>query len=84
MNCLPQSSKIEAIVNSRPLSYVSSTDCDEPLTPSHLVVGRRVLNLPDYLGHSFEPGDEEFEVNASQLTKRMKHLASVLNHFWKR
>lgn len=76
--------EIEAVINSRPLSYISSSDYEEPLTPSHLVVSRRLLNLPDYLGHVCSPGDEDFEVNASQLTKRVKHLASVLNHFWKR
>ena len=72
------------MINSRPLSYISSTDYEEPLTHSHLIVGRRLLNLPDYLGHVCDPGDEDFEVNASQLTKRVKHLASVLSHFWKR
>eukprot|EP00731_Ephydatia_muelleri_P014947 Em0008g667a len=76
--------EIEAVINSRPLSYVSSADFEEPLTPSHLVVGRRLLNLPDYLGYVYDPDDEDFEVNASQLKRRMKHLANVLNHFWKR
>ena len=76
--------EIEAVINSRPLSYISSTDYEEPLTPSHLVVGRRHLNLPDYLGHVCDPGDEDIEVNASQLTKRVKHLATILNHFWRR
>ena len=76
--------EIEAVINSRPLSYVSAMDVEEPLTPSHLLVGRRILSLPDYLGHRCEPSDEDFEVSASQLTKRMKHLASVLNHFWRR
>ncbi len=76
--------EIEAVINSPPLSYVSSTDCEEPLTPSHLVVGRRLLNLPDYLEHICDPGDEDFEVNTSRLTKRVKQLASVLNHFRKR
>lgn len=28
--------KIESVINSRSLSYVSSSDLDEPLTPSHL------------------------------------------------
>ena len=32
--------EVEAIINSRPLSYVSTEDVDEPLTPSHLLVGR--------------------------------------------
>ena len=76
--------EIEAVINSRPLSYVSSTDLEEPLTSSRLVLGRRLLNLPDYLGYVYDPDDEDFEVNASQLKRRMKHFANVLNHFWKR
>ena len=41
--------EIESIINSRPLSYISAEDTEEPLTPSHLFIGRRVLNLPEYL-----------------------------------
>ena len=59
-------------------------DVEQPLTPSHLLVGRRILSLPNYLGHICELSDDDFEVSASQLTKSMKHLASVLNHFWRR
>ena len=76
--------EIEAVINSRPLSYVSATDVEELLTPSHLIVRRRLLSLPDYLGYVCDHGDEDFEVDASQLTKRMKHFAGVLNHFWRR
>ena len=32
----------------------------------------------------YDPGDDYFEVTTSQLTKRVKHLSSVLNHFWRR
>ena len=32
--------EVEEIVNSRPLSYVTSDDLEEPLTPSHLLVGQ--------------------------------------------
>ena len=39
--------EVEAIVNSRPISYLSSEDLEEPLTPSHLMIGHRVLSLPD-------------------------------------
>lgn len=39
--------EVEMILNSRPLSYVSSEDIEEPLTPSHLLVGYRVLSLSD-------------------------------------
>ena len=76
--------EIESIINSRPLSYVSAGDVEEPLTPSHLLIGRRVLNLPDHLRHLCDPGDEDFDVDSTQLTKRMKHLNNTLNHFWKR
>ena len=36
--------EVEATLNSCPISYVSSEDVDEPLTPSHLLVGRRLLS----------------------------------------
>ena len=29
--------EIELIINSRPLSYMTSSDLEEPLTPSHLI-----------------------------------------------
>ena len=76
--------EVESIINSRPLSYLASGDLEEPLTPSHLLIGRRVLNLPDYLDHLCERGDEDFDVNSTKLIKRMKHLSNILNHFWKR
>lgn len=61
--------EIEGVINSRPQSYVSSYDLEEPLTP-HLIVGRRLLNLPDYAGLPDDPEDEEFEVDAAHLQKR--------------
>ena len=76
--------EIEAVVNSRPLSYVAASDMEEPLTPSHLLVGRRILNLPDHLGCIDCQEDPEFSLDSNQLTKRMKHLSNVLNHFWNR
>ncbi len=34
--------EVEAVLNSCPLSYVSMDDIEEPLTPSHLLIGRRI------------------------------------------
>ena len=34
--------EIEVVLNSRPLSHISSPDLDEPLTPSHLLTGKRI------------------------------------------
>ena len=38
--------EVEAVINSRPLSYVTPDDLEEPLTPSHFLNGRHLLNLP--------------------------------------
>lgn len=76
--------EIESIINSRPLSYLTSSDLEEPLTPSHLLIGRRILTLPDNLGYTIESGDDEFMIDASQLDRRVKHLSNILNQFWKR
>jgi len=38
--------EIEMILKSRPLSYISTEDMEEPLTP-HLMARRRLLSLPD-------------------------------------
>ena len=35
--------EVELILNSRPLTYMSATDLEEPLTPTHLINGRRLL-----------------------------------------
>ena len=76
--------EIESVINSRPLTYVSAGDMEEPLTPSHLIVGRRILNLPDHLSHLDDLEDEEFSPDSTLLTRRMKHLGNTLNHFWNR
>ena len=75
--------EIEGIINSRPLSYLNSDDTEEPLTPSHLLVGHRLLSLPDNLSW-FEHEDEDFEVTSDSLQRRAKHLNNALNHFWRR
>ncbi len=74
--------EIEAVINSRPLTYLSPDDLEEPLTPSHFLYGKRVLSFPDGLHQ--QDVDEEFEPTQSLLTRRLKHLSATLNHFWRR
>ena len=76
--------EIEAIINSRPLSYLTPDDLEEPLTPSHLLIGRRVLSLPDNLSYQGEPEDSDFQMSADDLSRRVKHLNNTLNQFWRR
>ena len=75
--------EVEGIINSLPLTYVSSDDLEEPLTPSHLLVGRRLLSLPDGVGIT-EDNDDDFCVSDTTLQKRARHLNNVINHFWNR
>ena len=68
--------EVVVVLNSRPLSYVLSEDAEEPLTPSHLRVGYRILTLPD----SSIPDDPDYSPEG--LTRRLSHLSRILKHFW--
>ena len=56
--------EVESIINWRPLTYLSSGDLEEPLIPSHLIAGRRVVNLPDDLGYCAVLEDGDFTILA--------------------
>ena len=75
---------VEGILNSRPLTYISSDDVEEPLTPSHLLTGFRILNLPDPTLGDDSYLDEEPVVTQEILTRRMKHLRKTTDDFWRR
>ena len=69
--------EVEGIVNSRPLTYAYDNDVEEILTPSHLLLGRRLLSTFE------EPFDDGCTVDNAVLTKRMAYLRSLSEHFWK-
>ena len=74
--------EVEMTLNSRPLTYVSSDDLEEPLTPSHLLCGFCVLSLPD---PPIPTEDDSYSpISISKLTRRVRHLKKALADFWRR
>ena len=70
--------EVEAVLNSRPLTFVSTEDVEEPLTPSHLLYGRRVLSFPTVC-----PDDVDVaSIQRDELLHRLTHLNTLLEHFW--
>ena len=68
--------EIEGILNSRPLTYVDD-ELRSPLTPSQLFVGRRLLSKEGKTPSKTPP-------TRSELSRRAKHLTTVLSQFWRR
>ena len=76
--------EVEAILNDRPLTYVSSDIKDaEALTPSHLLYGRQITSLPHPLVESDEVSDPTYQSNTDFLRKA-KRVALLIQHFWQR
>ena len=69
--------EVEAALNSRHLTYVFD-EMEEPLTPSHLIVGRRILSVPS------KNSSNEVDQTEGTLTRRAKFLQRTLDHFWNR
>ena len=70
--------EVEAVINSRPLTYMSPDDIEEALTPAHLIPGKRLLTLPD--GKICLNEDDTPEI----LSKRAKYLRTLQTHFWRK
>ena len=80
--------EIEAHLNNRPLTYVSSDlNEPEPLTPSHLLYARMIIPLPYPIVEHDEITDEDYCAGNTlhhKLSKKAKMQAMLLQHFWNR
>lgn len=69
--------RIEAVINSRPLTTVSDDIRDlTPITPAHLAIGRSLFSVPDFV--------DEISANKSTTRKRYLYQQKLINHFWQR
>ncbi|XP_064469952.1 uncharacterized protein LOC135384694 [Ornithodoros turicata] len=70
--------EVEAVLNSRPLTYVSEDPDDlSVLTPGHFLVGKRISALP------YEPV-AEVRSTSNQLRRRWKYRERLMESFWTR
>ena len=73
-------SEIEGVLNSSPLTYLYSNELEEPLTPSQLVIGKRLLSMPEYNSE-----EEDFSIETlNDARKREQYLSKVMAHYWYR
>ena len=71
--------EIEAVLASRHLTY-SYDELGEPLTPSTLILGKRLLTVPDKVNFK----DKIEEENSESLNKRACYLSTLLDKFLER
>ena len=70
--------QVESVLNSRPLTYINE-DGGETLTPSHLVMGKRLLSKAVTASKVIKHSE-----SVKETLKRGKYLETVLTHFWNR
>jgi len=74
--------EVEAMLNDRPLTYLSSDLTDlKPLTPSHLLYGRPV---PNPLDSPVDLNDPDFQVGESTVRQTVNRQTKLIQQFWQR
>ena len=80
--------EIESMLNDRPLTYVNSDLQDpQPLSPSHLLYGRRIQQFSHMLKDSEEVNDSSYVADSMELRKGVNRLTQLIGYFssqWKK
>ena len=76
--------EIEAMLNNRPLTYVSSDLLDpEPLTPADMLYGRRIQSIPYHLEDPEDLSDPTF-TTSKDIRKSVDKQKHLIQQFWQR
>ena len=77
---------VEAALNDRPLTYVSTEKSDsEPITPSHLLFGRRIIPFPiENPPELDEEDDPTFTLTPANIIEAVQLKSKVIHDFWGR
>ena len=76
--------ELEATINDRPLTYASGDKDDlEPITPSMLLYGRRLVTYPHLIDDDVE-SDPDYTERAGEMRVRLDYVTKIFNHLWKR
>ena len=73
--------EIEGILNNRPLT-TTPTDINDPdpITPAHLLYGRKVACVPYHVTTEYDYSDPDF--GDTNIQTRAKKQGALLQHFW--
>ncbi|XP_057302253.1 uncharacterized protein LOC130636526 [Hydractinia symbiolongicarpus] len=67
--------EIQAVINNRPLTFLYENIGEQPLTPNHLLFGRKI---------NLEASHIDSDENEKDLCQRYDHLQRIINHYWNR
>ena len=69
----------ENMMNSGPLAYLSNENCEEHITPSHLMYGQNINRRS-----IVDDNDNIITLDKTLIKTRAKNVTTDTNHFWNR
>ena len=73
--------EVEAVLNSRPHTYIYEDETVKVITPSHLIMGKRLLT-PAVDEKNLN--EEAYDMKKDEARKRVKYMSLLRDKFWNR